>query len=81
MTATTIIKCDNCQHDLTETGSNPRYRLALISEEVPNRTGLTTLKYVVPLIRHPHHFCDTMCLKTWLDRGSKAHQSPATPHT
>jgi hypothetical protein len=71
MTATTIIKCDNCNGDLTVTSSAvPKRRLVLHSEGLPSTASYSAMVHVVPALEHPHHFCDFGCLQSWMSKRS-----------
>ena len=65
---TMTIVCDQCQHDLTKTDNCEGYRVLLCSEEIPSKGGcVTAMAACYPCFETAKHFCDSRCLKKWID--------------
>ena len=61
------ISCDGCGDDLTSTGNEVDYRLALESQRLPIHSNLVTQMGAYPAIKKNAYFCDLRCLRKWID--------------
>ena len=59
----TKITCDNCESDLTDSGSMPRYRLHLSAERMRNKSNVECAVIVYPPIERDLYFCGMKCLR------------------
>ncbi len=64
------ITCDHCGRDLTTTGNCEDYRVRLVSEGIPPRSGggAVTLMAVSPLFPHDLYFCNGRCFWKWAEQ-------------
>jgi hypothetical protein len=61
------ITCDNCHADLTDTGNMEGWRLALLTEAIPPRSGFVTAMHMIPPLKNSaYYFCCAGCLKKWV---------------
>lgn len=71
MSQTITVTCDGCGKDLSSTSIEYDFRL-LTNDRIPLCRGPVSEFPNSPELRDaPHHFCDTTCLKIWVDRGCK----------
>lgn len=65
MTVKSSVTCDACGRDLTSTGNNIDWRLALVPQRIPSRGGIVTDMMIPPAIEETAHFCEIACLEAW----------------
>jgi len=73
----TKITCDGCGNDLTYTGNEEEYRLALNLERKtihPDITYVTSM-YFIPPIKKNKHFCGIECIEKWLEQNRQNQQA------
>jgi hypothetical protein len=73
---TTIVVCDACGHDLTETGNCEDYRVLLCSERIPSWDGIVTAMAAYPEFPHALHFCSRVCLMKHLTNPEPRKEKP-----
>lgn len=56
------IFCDECDKDISQTGSMPAYRLVLFAEKMPSNSDITYAAVVHNPIPEPMYFCNHTCL-------------------
>lgn len=68
MSMNITVTCDSCGEDITSSLNIDKYRIKLTSEQLPitGSTVKAVLRY--PEIDAEKHFCNLVCLKTWLDK-------------
>lgn len=69
----TIVICDHCKRNISETGNSVDYRILLASEPIPNRGGGMTDVAIEPDFNRPRHFCGMRCLKQYLETPRDKH--------
>jgi len=62
------VTCDNCQRQLSDTGSMPAFRVVLKSEQIPSSSPYRNAVHIEPQVRDEQHFCGIDCLYSWLDK-------------
>jgi hypothetical protein len=64
------LSCDNCNVDLSDSGPMPRFRMRLVNERMPNKSGFTYAVSVSPIIPvGEYDFCGSECLSKWLAKS------------
>lgn len=71
MTTESTTKCDNCKHELNDSGPRTDYRLVLGCEQIPSTSNVSFGVLVHPPLKGLHHFCGFGCLEVWLQRRPK----------